>query len=253
MSELYYICIIYILLLLLYLLAKILISSNEGRQHLPSSFKGVRPQLPAAFAPPPLSGESQISSLPLPASCQCSHFSLHAEVHARHRQAAAEEEEARQTKDVEARPRGPGNPDNWPKLTPAVTRLHQQVSCIKSGSPLPVSRTSLAFLQVFFARQGQKKKKKNRDSERSGCPVTRGCAALAAALPDCRPSPGPGTKGLAAHSTPRMLTRGEPTSLPPPPASFRGNREQKLTNKEEEEEGDRSTQQNSFSDFCIVA
>ena len=75
--------------------------------------------------------------------------------------------------------------------------------------------------------------------------------ALAAALPDCRPSPGPGTKGLAAHSTPRMLTRGEPTSLPPPPAST--NREQKLTNKEEEEEGDRSTQQNSFSDFCIVA
>ena len=65
---------------------------------------------------------------------------------ARHRQA----EEAHQTKDVEARPRGPGNPDNWPKLTPAVTRLHQQVSCIKSGSPLPVSRTSLAFLQVFF-------------------------------------------------------------------------------------------------------
>ena len=108
MSELYYICIIYILLLKLYLLAKILISSNEGRQHLPSSFKGVQPQLPAAFAPPPLSGESQISSLPLPASCQCSHFSLHVEVHARHRQA----EEAHQTKDVEARPRGPGNPDN---------------------------------------------------------------------------------------------------------------------------------------------
>ena len=145
---------------------------------------------------------------------------------ARHRQA----EEAHQTKDVEARPRGPGNPDNWSKLTPAVTRLHQQVSCIKSGSPLPVSRTSLAFLQVFFARQGQKKK--NRDSERrschsSGCPVTRGChpgqrssGSMSSRL---SPQPRPKTEQKVWRHGPR-LTRGEPTSLPPPPACTTVNR-----------------------------
>ena len=52
------------------------------------------------------------------------------------------------------------------------------------------------------------------------------------------------TKGLAARwSTP--LDDDERVTHPPPAPSFRGNREQKVTNKEEEE-GDRSTQQKCF-------
>ena len=152
-----------------------------------------------------------------------------------------------------------GQLDNWPKLTAAVTRLRQQVSCIKSGSPLPVSRTSFAFLQVFFARHGQKKK--NRDSERrschsSGCPVTRGCRpgqktgeALAArtCLPDCRPSPDQRHNTRSGGTLVHSADDDERVTHPPPAASFRGNRQRKSTNKEEEdEEGDRSTQQKFF-------
>ena len=54
------------------------------------------------------------------------------------------------------------------------------------------------------------------------------------------------TKGLAART--ETDERGAYLS---PAASRVHNREQKLTGKEEE--GDRSTQQNSVSDFCIVA
>ena len=78
---------------------------------------------------------------------------------ARHRQA----EEAHQTKDVEARPQGPGNPDNRPKLTPAVTRLHQQVSCIKSGSPLPLYIS--CFLTGFFRASRTEEEEEEEEEE----------------------------------------------------------------------------------------
>ena len=87
---------------------------------------------------------------------------------------------------------------------------------------------------------------------RSLAGVTPAKEALAACLPDCRPSPGQ-RQNKRSGGTDRPADADERGAYLSPAASRVHNREQKLTNKEEEKEGDRSTQQNSFSDFCIVA
>ena len=176
-------------------------------------------------SPPPsplLPGESQISSLPLPASCQCS--PLFFTCRGGPRQASSPSRRRRSPPNKRRCCRWGAPPGvnwttdlNWPP--PSHVCVNRWVA--SSLAPLCQYHVHLLLSYRFFSsRHGQKKK--NRDSERrschsSGCPVTRGCRPAqktgeAVAARACLVAPAPTkdtTKGLAARwSTPRMMTRG---------------------------------------------